>query len=62
LRKKSLWTTKIPSIRSCVKDCRLIQDLPFHHQDPFDRMLDTQALNGGFTVIGSDERFDDDGV
>lgn len=38
--------------------CRLIQDLPFHHKDPFDRMLIAQALVENLTVIGSDEMFD----
>lgn len=38
--------------------CRLIQDLPFHHKDPFDRMLIAQALVEGLTVVSSDERFD----
>ena len=42
--------------------CRLIQDLPFHHKDPFDRMLIAQALVEDLTVIGSDEVFDDYGV
>ena len=42
--------------------CRKIQDLPFHHKDPFDRMLIAQAMNGNLTVIGSDNRFDDYGV
>lgn len=43
-------------------DCRLIQDLPFHHRDPFDRMIIAQAMRGDFTVIGSDKIFDDYGV
>jgi len=42
--------------------CRLIQDLPFHHKDPFDRMLIAQALVENLTVIGSDEVFDAYGV
>ena len=44
------------------ENCRMIQDLPFHHRDPFDRMIIAQALNGGFKVIGSDKAFDDYGV
>ena len=44
------------------KDCRLIQDLPFHHKDPFDRMIIAQALNADLKVISSDGRFDDYGV
>lgn len=43
-------------------NCRLIQDLPFHHRDPFDRMIIAQALQGDFTVIGSDSIFTDYGV
>lgn len=45
-----------------VAHCRRIQDLPFHHKDPFDRMLIAQALVEDLTVIGSDDRFDDYGV
>jgi len=42
--------------------CRRIQDLPFHHKDPFDRMLIAQALVENFSVIGCDDRFEDYGV
>ncbi len=45
-----------------VAHCRRVQDLPFHHKDPFDRMLIAQALMENLTVIGSDEWFDDYGV
>ena len=27
------------------KDALLLKDLPFHHRDPFDRMLITQAIS-----------------
>lgn len=43
-------------------NCRMVQDLPFHHKDPFDRMLIAQALEENLTVIGSDKIFDDYGV
>ena len=65
------WEVQIPRrleeqgfsrIEVVPKDCRLIQNLPFHHRDPFDRMLVAQAMNGNFTVIGSDRIFDDYGV
>lgn len=45
-----------------ARNCRTVQDLPFLHRDPFDRMIIAQALNGDFTVIGSDKIFDDYGV
>lgn len=36
--------------------------LPFHHQDPFDRLLVAQALHEGYTLISKDEVFDTYGV
>jgi len=36
--------------------------LPFHHRDPFDRMLAAQALVEGISVVSSDTIFDSDGV
>ena len=44
------------------KNCRMIEDLPFHHRDPFDRMLVAQALQGDYRVIGSDDAFEKYGV
>ncbi len=44
------------------RNCRTIQELPFHHRDPFDRMIIAQALNGEFKVIGTDRIFEDYGV
>lgn len=36
--------------------------LPFHHQDPFDRLIVAQALHEGYTLISKDEIFDPYGV
>ena len=36
--------------------------LPLHHRDPFDRLLVSQALADGFTVVGNDAAFDAYGV
>ncbi len=36
--------------------------LPFHHRDPFDRLLIAQALVESIPIIGSDTRFDSYGV
>jgi PIN domain nuclease of toxin-antitoxin system len=44
------------------RHCRLIQDLPFHHRDPFDRMIIAQALEGNLVVVGNDKIFDGYGV
>ena len=36
--------------------------LPFHHRDPFDRLIIAQAQHEGFTIIGNDSAFDAYGV
>jgi PIN domain nuclease of toxin-antitoxin system len=35
---------------------RVVADLPWHHRDPFDRMLVAQAMVSGLTLLTSDER------
>ena len=35
-----------------------LNTLPFHHQDPFDRMIASQALVEEMDVIGTDSKFD----
>ena len=39
-----------------------VSALPFHHRDPFDRLIVAQALADGMVVLGRDEAFDDYGV
>lgn len=36
--------------------------LPYHHRDPFDRLLIAQALHDGFGVVSADAVFDRYGV
>lgn len=36
--------------------------LPFHHRDPFDRLLAVQAAQEGLTIVSRDECFDAYGV
>ena len=37
--------------------CRRLQDLPWHHKDPFDRMLIAQAEAEDFAILTADPRF-----
>lgn len=37
----------------------IINRIPFHHKDPFDRMIIAQALFENMDVIGIDEKFDE---
>jgi PIN domain nuclease of toxin-antitoxin system len=39
-----------------------LSDLPFHHRDPFDRLLIAQALHEQMVVIGNDSAFDAYGI
>jgi len=40
----------------------VISSLPFHHRDPFDRLLVAQAIDNAMTLVSLDEIFDDYGV
>jgi PIN domain nuclease of toxin-antitoxin system len=39
-----------------------VRGLPWHHRDPFDRLLVAHALEGGFTIVSGDAQFDAYGV
>lgn len=39
-----------------------VERLPLHHRDPFDRLLASQCLSDGFTLVSRDAVFDDYGV
>ena len=37
-----------------AEDSLALKELPFHHKDPFDRMLLSQALNRKFSIMTDD--------
>ena len=39
-----------------------VQTLPFHHRDPFDRMMIAQAMEEGLTIVTRDRHFPAYGV
>lgn len=39
-----------------------VASLPFHHRDPFDRLLIAQSLSEEVPVLSADDAFDDYGV
>ena len=45
-----------------MADIARVATLPFHHRDPFDRMLAAQALERELTIVSIDEAFDQYGV
>lgn len=46
------------SLRHAAK----VEKLPFHHRDPFDRLLVAQALIDKLTIVSADSIFSDYGV
>lgn len=45
-----------------VKHAAVVASLPFHHRDPFDRLLVAQATVERIPVLSNDSLFDDYGV
>ena len=41
---------------SC-EDAAILKELPFHHRDPFDRMLIAQSMNRKYAISTVDSRF-----
>ena len=39
-----------------------VADLPWHHDDPFDRLLASQARTEGLSIVSRDDAFDGYGV
>ena len=39
-----------------------VRGLPWHHKDPFDRLLIAQALDQGYTIVSRDREFEAYGV
>ena len=39
-------------------DFGALADLPFHHRDPFDRLLVAQAMHHGLAIVSADTVFD----
>jgi PIN domain nuclease of toxin-antitoxin system len=45
-----------------LEDCLRVESLPWHHRDPFDRLLASQCLGRQLTLLSRDEIFDQYGV
>ena len=45
-----------------ASDCRLMEELPLHHRDPFDRLMISQALRRRIGVLSRDDQWDAYGV
>jgi len=49
-----IYESGFESLNFTVEDAILLKDLPFHHRDPFDRMLIAQSISKGYYIISDD--------
>lgn len=57
-----LQRVAVPLLVPTIEDFRLLQELPKHHGDPFDRMLVCQAKRHGLGIISADDALDPYGI
>jgi PIN domain nuclease of toxin-antitoxin system len=51
-----IYESGFESLNFTVADAILLKDLPFHHRDPFDRMLIAQSISTGYYIISDDAK------
>jgi len=59
---EQLLTNDFALLPISVSHTARVVDLPFHHRDPFDRLIIAQSLVEGMPVASSDDMFDRYGV
>lgn len=47
----------IQIIHPTLECLSVLAKLPYHHRDPFDRMIIAQAISGGFSLMSQDRHF-----
>lgn len=55
---EQLRMNKIDLLPITITDTAEMMKLPFHHRDPFDRIIVAQALNRTMTLVSSDQQLD----
>lgn len=53
---------RIEMLGVTLGDLGRLEALPWHHRDPFDRLMAAQALERDLTIVSSDDAFDAYGV
>lgn len=59
---EQLQANNIQQLNINIKHTALVAKLPFHHRDPFDRLLAAQALTENLAIISPDRAFTSYGV
>lgn len=55
---RQLGPHRVQSLGIGPEHCERVRTLPYHHRDPFDRMLVAQALCEGLTLLSKDTGLD----
>lgn len=55
---EAIFEAGIEQLPITVNDTLLVGELPFHHKDPFDRLLITQAKAQNLRILTDDRMFD----
>ena len=55
--REAIANAGISQLAITVDDSCVVADLPFHHRDPFDRLLIAQARSNGLRIFSSDPVF-----
>ena len=57
-----LPVNRIELLTITFADLTRVESLPFHHRDPFDRLIAAQALERDLAIVSADRAFDGYGV
>jgi PIN domain nuclease of toxin-antitoxin system len=60
--KEQIETNQLTFQSITIPHLAIVRSLPFHHRDPFDRLLVAQALAEAVPIISVDERLDAYGI
>ncbi len=52
-----LEENNIKTLNYTTQDVSLMSKLPFHHQDPFDRLIIAQAIQQSLPILSDDDKF-----
>jgi len=55
--KKEMLSNGIQWLEIEIDHCKTLAGLPFHHRDPFDRLLISQAISESMCIISIDSQF-----
>ena len=53
-----LKVNNIELLNISLEEACFVANLPFHHKDPFDRLIISQAITGMFPIVSADSIFD----